>query len=202
MGKIILFDGTSTDKWTTKDGEAIDWFVKDGVMTVNHLDIMTKEQFGDAHFHVEWREPLMPGAEGQEKGNSGVFIQGVYELQVLDSYGVDDFTKCDCGAFYNMFAPLVNACRPTMEWQEYDIYFRAPRFNDAGEVCENARATVFQNGICVQNNIELYRTTPGGTTLDKVARGPLFLQDHHHPVSFRNIWAERLDSDESKNEAR
>jgi len=193
MAKIILFDGTGTDKWKKRDGSPIDWVLNDdGSMTVNHGDIISTETYGDAHIHVEWMEPDMPDCTGQSKGNSGVYIHGCYELQVLDSYGVENMNNGDCGAIYSMYVPRVNACRPALEWQCYDIYLRAPRFNEKGEMTECARMTIFQNGICIQNNIALPRATPGGVIGEPVAEGPLLLQDHGDPVTFRNIWVETL----------
>jgi len=198
MAKIILFDGTSTEMWTKRDGSPIAWTIEDGVLTVGRdpgeftSDIVSTVKYGDAHIHVEWREPDMPDAIGQDKGNSGVYIHGAYELQVLDCYGLGKLADNECGAIYSVYPPLTNACKPAMEWQTYDIYFRAPRFNEDGSVKENARATILQNGICIQNNIDLYTTTPGGVTEQKLAEGPLLLQDHLNPVSFRNIWIETL----------
>ena len=192
MARIILFDGTDTDQWTKRDGSPIDWIVEEGAMTVNHGDIVSKAVYGDAHIHVEWREPDMPWEKGQGKGNSGVYIQGCYELQVLDSYGVENPDFGDCGAIYSVYPPRVNACRPALEWQTYDIFLRAPRFDADGNMTENARVTILQNGVCIQNNIELWRTTPGGAGEAKVAEGPLLLQDHGNPVSFRNIWIETM----------
>ena len=192
MAKIILFDGTDTSGWTKLDGSPIDWIVEDGCMTVHHGNIVSKDVYGDAHIHVEWREPDMPWESGQGKGNSGVYIHGCYELQVLDSYGIENPDFSDCGAIYSVYPPLVNACKPALQWQTYDIFLRAPRFDADGNVTENARVTILQNGICIQNNIELWRTTPGGVGDVKVAQGPLLLQDHGNPVSFRNIWVETL----------
>ena len=192
MARITLFDGKDTSLWTKRDGSPIDWIVEDGAMTVNHGDIVSTVKYGDAHIHVEWREPDMPWESGQGKGNSGVYIQGCSELQVLDSYGVDVPDFSDCGAIYSVYPPLVNACRPALEWQTYDIFLRAPRFDADGNVTENARVTILQNGVCIQNNIELWRTTPGGIVEEKVAVGPLLLQDHGNPVSFRNVWIETL----------
>jgi len=193
MEKIVLFDGTSVEKWTKRDGSPCHWTVENGAMTVlpRQGDIVSTETYGDAHIHVEWMEPDMPEEKGQGKGNSGVYIHGCYELQVLDSYGIETPCYNDCGAIYNMYAPLTNACKPALEWQTYDIYFRAPRFNEDGTVKENAYVTVIQNGVMVQNNIELYSTTPGGVGNEKVAEGPLLLQDHWNLVSFRNIYIEK-----------
>lgn len=194
MAKTILFDGTaeSMKNWHNRDGSPIDWILEGNIMTVNHGDIISNETYGDAHIHIEWREPDMPGAIGQDKGNSGVYIHGCYELQVLDSFGVEDPQCHDCGGIYTLYAPLKNACRPALMWQTYDIYFRAPRLNEDGTVREAARATIFQNDILIQNNIELYTTTPGGITDKQLAEGPLLLQDHGCPVSFRNLWVEKL----------
>ncbi len=195
MERIYLFDGTSMDKWKKRgSNDPCGWILENGVMTVvrGQNDIVSTETFGDAHIHVEWMEPDMPDKTGQNKGNSGVYIHGCYELQVLDSYGVEEPKNNDCGSFYEMYAPLVNACKPALEWQTYDIYFRAPRFNEDGSVKENAFVTVVQNGIMIQNNIELYQVTPGGITDGKqVAEGPLMLQDHGNPVSYRNVYIEK-----------
>ncbi len=193
MAKYILFDGTNTDMWRTREGNPINWTInEDGSMTVGNEDIVSTVKFGDAHIHVEWKEPDMPDCTGQAKGNSGVYIHGCYELQVLDSYGIENPKSNDCGGIYCMYSPRVNACKPALEWQTYDIYLRAPRYNEKGERTECARATIIQNGICVQNNILLHQATPGGYTEDPVKEGPLMLQDHGNPVSFRNVWVETL----------
>ena len=191
MEKVILFDGTSTDAWTHRDGSPINWTVEDGVMTVGHGDIVSKETYGDAHIHVEWREPDMPWASGQGKGNSGVYVHGCYEIQVLDSWGIENPDFSDCGAVYSMHAPLTNACRPALEWQTYDIYIRAPRFEN-GEIVKNGFLTVLQNGIVIHNNVELPRNTPGGVTDYRVAEGPLLLQDHGDEVWFKNVKIKEL----------
>jgi len=193
MAKHILFDGTDLSQFTTRKGAPATWAVEDGVMTVTTRDIVSKLEFGDAHIHVEWREPDMPDKRGQEKGNSGVYVQGCYEVQVLDSYGKDYLRTDDCGGIYSIAAPRVNACKPALEWQTYDIYLRAARLDEEGNVQEYARVTILQNGQVIHNNLELPSNTPGGVYEKIVARGPLMLQDHNDPVSFRNIWVETLD---------
>lgn len=195
--KIVLFDGTTLDGWTDRKGGNIAWTLEDGIMTVGKGDIISKETYGDALLHVEFRIPDMPNARGQGKGNSGVYVHGCYEIQVLDSYGIEDPGDGDCSAIYNMYSPLLNACKPAMEWQTYDILIRAPRFDAKGQVVEDGRISVFQNGLPVHNNAVLPRHTPGGITDHVVAEGPLMLQDHGNPVSYRNIWVLKLP--ETKN---
>ena len=192
--KVILFDGKNLDAFVkVKDGSPASWEVKDGVATVTKDDIVSKYEFSDAHIHVEFRIPDMPEETGQSKGNSGVYIQGCYELQVLDSFGIETPQKDDCGAIYNIFAPLVNACVPALEWQTYDIILRSARLNADGSVEKHAVITVLQNGRVIHNNIELPSNTPGGVYERVVEKGPLMLQDHWCPVSFRNIWVQPLD---------
>lgn len=188
---VVLFNGSDLSNWTTRDGGEPGWEVEDGVMAVvpRTGDIMTTERFTDHLLHLEFMTPDMPEATGQAKGNSGVFLQGRYEIQVLDSYGIEVPGMGDCGAIYNQFAPLVNACKPPLEWQTYDVIFRAPRLDDDGEIVENTRVTVLQNGLVILNNVILAGTTGaniGGGVADP---GPLLLQDHGNLVKFRNIWA-------------
>lgn len=192
MEKIILFDGTDLSHFTNLDGSPAQWEVKDGIMTVTHGNIMSKETYGDAHIHVEWREPDMPEATGQWKGNSGVYIQGCYELQVLDSYGIAEPKYDDCGGIYSIQAPLTNACKPALEWQTYDIILRAAKLDENGKVLSHAVVTILQNGQVIHNNFTLPANTPGGVYDHIVAEGPLMLQDHGNPVSFRNIWIQKL----------
>ena len=193
--KVYLFNGKDLENWVTRDtGETPDWTIEDGVMTVGHGSIISKQEFGDAHLHVEFRTPYLPDVFGQDRGNSGVYVQGCYEIQVLDSYNIEPALDNDCSGLYEMYAPLCNACKPPMEWQPYDIILRAARFNEYGEISENGRMTVIHNGIVVHNNVELPHVTPGGITNNKrVARGPLMLQDHRSAVSYRNIWVMNLD---------
>jgi hypothetical protein len=187
---VVLFDGKDLSNWTKLDGEAPAWEIADGAMTVTAGggDIVTRERFTDFLLHLEFMTPDMPDATGQAKGNSGVFLQGRYEIQVLDSYGIDVPGKGDCGAIYNQFASLVNACKPPLEWQTYDVIFRAARVGESGEIEENARVTVLQNGIVIQNNVEMLGATGGATDEDAAEPGPLRLQDHGNPVKYRNIW--------------
>ena len=195
MEKIVLFDGSRESllaNWTQIDGTPANWICDGSAMTVNRGNIVSKVTFGDVHIHLEWREPDMPWTTGQFKGNSGVFVQGVYELQVLDSYGIETPDNRDCGSIYNKIAPLVNACRPALVWQSYDIYFRAPRFDASGAVTEHARMTVLQNDTLILNNIEIDGICGGPLMPYEVAEGPLMLQDHGDPVSFRNIWIEKI----------
>ena len=177
--KVYLFDGTDLSGWKSRwSGNTPDWKVEDGIATVGHEDIVSDYQFSDAHIHVEFRIPDMPDCTGQAKGNSGVYVHGCYEIQVLD-----------CSGIYSIQAPLCNACLPAEEWQTYDIIFRAPRFNQYGEIAEDGRITLLQNGIVVHNNFILPSVTPGGITENRrVAKGPLMLQDHGNAVSFRNVW--------------
>lgn len=187
---VILFDGKDLSNWTKLDGETPAWEVADGAMTVTagEGDIVSQEEFTDFLLHLEFMTPDMPDATGQAKGNSGVFLQGRYEIQVLDSYGIDVPGMGDCGAIYNQFASLVNACKPPLEWQTYDAIFRAARVGESGEIEENARVTVLQNGIVIQNNVQIQGATGGATDDDTAAPGPLRLQDHGNPVKYRNIW--------------
>ena len=187
---VILFDGKDLSNWTKLDGGAPAWEVADGAMTVTagEGDIVSREQFTDFLLHLEFMTPAMPDATGQAKGNSGVFLQGRYEIQVLDSYGIDVPGMGDCGAIYNQFASLVNACKPPLEWQTYDAIFRASRVGESGEIEENARVTVLQNGMVIQNNVQIQGATGGATDGNAAEPGPLRLQDHGNSVKYRNIW--------------
>ncbi len=187
---VVLFDGRDLSNWTKLDGGEPAWEVADGAMTVTagEGDIVSRERFTDFLLHLEFMTPDMPDATGQAKGNSGVFLQGRYEIQVLDSYGIDVPGMGDCGAIYNQFASLVNACKPPLEWQTYDVIFRAARVAESGEIEENARVTVLQNGIVIQNNVQIQGATGGATDGGAAEPGPLRLQDHGNSVKYRNIW--------------
>ena len=191
---IILFDGTNLDNWVRRDGSPAGWKVEDGAMTVEPGtgDILTTQQFTDFLLHLEFRTPHMPEAQGQARGNSGVYLQGRYEIQVLDSYGIDVPGTGDCGAIYAQFAPLVNACKPPLEWQSYDVIFRAARVDESGNVLEHARITALQNGQVIHNNVQTLGPTGGALNQDVGSPGPLLLQDHGNLVSYRNIWIVEL----------
>jgi len=185
---IVVFNGQDVSNWIQRSGDPAIWLVQDGVMTPRGGDIMTKETFLDFYLHLEFRVPDMPEATGQAKGNSGVYLAGRYEIQVLDSYGWEVPGKGDCGAMYDQYAPLVNACKPAMEWQSFDVIFRAARLDESGKVIERARVTVLQNGIVIHNNVELPGVTAGAIDGQEGVPGPLLLQDHGDAVQYRNIW--------------
>lgn len=191
-GAVVLFDGKDFSKWVKRDGKSeVKWNLRDGgVMegVKGHGDIVTKEKFaGSFRLHVEFRVPYEPGGTGQGRGNSGVYVQGRYEVQVLDSYGLKS-GKNDCGAIYNVHAPKVNACKAPTVWQSYDIDFTAPKFEN-GKKTEPARMTVSHNGIVIHENANItVDNTTAGLGGDPAAPGPILLQDHGHPVQYRNIW--------------
>ncbi|MFH1009063.1 MAG: DUF1080 domain-containing protein [Candidatus Latescibacterota bacterium] len=190
-GAVVLFNGKDVNNWTTRDGKPAGWKAQDGILHVvpRTGDIMTQERLTDFFLHLEFRCPDMPEATGQAKGNSGVFLQGRYEIQVLDSYGLNIPGMGDCGAIYNQFAPLVNACNPPMVWQTYDVVFRAARVNEDGTVREGVRLTVLQNALVILNNVQLPGVTGGAIDEQVGEPGPLLLQDHGNLVCYRNIWA-------------
>jgi len=194
---VILFDGTNLDVWRTPEGGPAPWKVAEGFMEVapGTGPIETKAKFGDVQLHVEWASPSPPVGKGQDRGNSGIFLMGLYELQVLDSYRADTYADGQAGAIYGQYPPLANASRPPGEWQMYDVAFRRPRFDKDGKLLEPARITLVHNGILIQNNEELW----GGTNWLESApyeahgdRGRIELQDHGHPVRFRNFWVREL----------
>ena len=187
-GAVRLFNGKDVSNWVKRDGSPAGWPVENGVMSTKGGDIVSLEKHTDFLLHVEFMTPDMPDATGQHKGNSGVFVQGRYEVQVLDSYGIPVPGKGDCAAVYNMFAPLVNACLPPLQWQTYDVVFRSARVDENGAVVECARMTLLYNGIPVQNNILMETTTAGAVDENVGEPGPLLLQDHGNDVKFRNVW--------------
>ncbi|WP_158971756.1 DUF1080 domain-containing protein [Paraglaciecola sp. L3A3] len=194
---IVLFDGTNLDNWNGHEGPA-KWIVENGTMTVatKTTGIATKEKFCDMQLHVEWRSPpKIAGKSGQQVGNSGIFIQGRYEIQVLDSYENVTYSNGQAGSVYKQSIPLVNATKPTGEWNTYDIIYKAPTFADSGEVESKAYVTVLHNGVLIQNNTEIQgSTTYRGKASYKKPHGcaPISLQNHGDKVSYRNIWARKL----------
>ena len=192
---IILFDGKNTDEWVTQDGKApIPWLLKpNGVMEVKGGGIKSKRLYdGHSLLHVEFRVPYMADQTGQGRGNSGVYSQGRYEVQILDSYGLDSQDN-DCGGIYKVAKPLVNACKAPTVWQSYDIDFQAPQFKD-GKKVKSARINVLQNGIPIHKDIEIpLDNTVSGLGGDPSTPGPIHLQDHGNPVQYRNIWMKKLD---------
>ena len=191
-GRVILFDGSSWDGWVTRAGGPSGWAVgSDGSILVRGGDAITRREFGDFQLHLEFLCPENKGQEGQGRSNSGVYLHGRYEVQVLDSWGLPVASNA-CGAVYSIAAPLANASRPPGSWQTYDIVFRAPRFDRSGELTQEPRITVIHNGVVIHNNLMLPSTTPGGLDRQMRPRGPILLQDHGDPVRYRNIWVREL----------
>jgi len=194
---IVLFDGSDLSQWLSTDGSPAKWKVENGYMEVVAKSgyIHTKQSFGDCQLHVEFSEPTPPHGESQERGNSGVFLMGEYEIQVLDSYDNKTYADGQAASVYGQYPPLVNAARPPGQWQSYDIVFHGPRFDAGGKLLRPARITVFHNGVLVQDNVELTGPTAHGKRPPYEAgpdKAPLALQDHGNPVRFRNIWIRPL----------
>ncbi|MFO7617915.1 MAG: DUF1080 domain-containing protein [Bacteroidales bacterium] len=192
---VVLFQkGRDLANWEGRDGDAR-WKVRCGRMIVNGTgDIRTRESFGDCQLHIEFRSPARIESEGQGRGNSGVYLQSRYEVQVLDSYDNETYYNGQAGSVYKQSAPLVNASRKPGKWQSYDIIYRAPRFDDDGTLVEAAIVTVFHNGVLIQDHFEVRGTTvyAGEPTYKAHGELPLLLQDHGNPVHYRNIWIRRL----------
>jgi hypothetical protein len=190
-GAIVLFDGKNLDAWVQRDGTTpAQWPSSDAIMTVGRGDIQTRRRFGDFNLHVEFNVPYMPEARGQARGNSGVYLGGIYELQVLDSYGLK-LQNNDCGAIYHQVVPSVNACKPPLQWQTYDVTFHKAALDQQGQVVKKARVTVIQNGIKTIDNAEI-GPTPGGADNRAGDDGPILLQDHGNPVQYRNVWIQPI----------
>ncbi len=198
---VALFDGKDLSKWAHKDGSAAKWKVENGYAEVVAKTgyIYTREAFGDCQLHVEFAEPVPPKGESQERGNSGVFLMGLYEIQVLDSYENKTYADGQAAAVYGQYPPLVNASRTPGQWQSYDIVFHGPRFAKDGKPLHPARVTVLHNGVLVQDNVELTGPTAHGQRPPYKAHAeklPLALQDHGDPVHYRNIWIRELKTAE------
>jgi hypothetical protein len=195
---IVLFDGKDLSQWErAQDGSAPRWTIDKGVVTGGGGagDIRTKRGFGDCQLHIEWRTPAKVEGDGQGRGNSGVYLMGRYEVQVLDSYNNPTYSNGQAASIYKQGIPLVNASRPPGEWQSYDIFFRAPHFNADGSVKTPAYVTVVHNGVLVQDHFEIKGGTVyiGQPKYERHGdREPLQLQDHGNPVAYRNIWIREL----------
>ncbi len=192
---VVLFDGKDLSKWTQKDGSPAKWKVADGYFEVVPKTgyIYTRQAFGDCQLHLEFAEPSPAFGEDQDRGNSGVFLMGLYEIQVLDSFNSKTYPDGQAAAVYGQYPPLVNASRPPGQWQSYDILFHGPRFDGNGKLVSPARVTVLHNGVLVQDNVEIQGPTATGRPYETHAEKlPLALQDHNHPVRFRNIWLREL----------
>lgn len=196
---IVLFDGVDLGReWTNGDGGEPGWLVEDGCVTVaaGKGVIKTKRAFDDFQLHIEWRSPSEVVGESQGRGNSGVFLQEMYEVQVLDNYNNRTYRNGQAGSLYKQYAPLVNACKAPGEWQVYDIIYTAPRFNEDGTYFTPPTVTVLHNGVLVQNNVKLRGPTEyigiPEYTVKKHGAKSIVLQDHGNPVSYRNIWIREL----------
>lgn len=194
---IVLFDGKDLSKW--KDGQ--NWPIADGVATSAKSGITTKDSFGDCQLHLEFATPEKVEGSGQGRGNSGVYLMGKYEVQILDSINNPTYFDGQCAAVYKQSPPMVNASRKPGEWQTYDIIFTAPRFGEDGKVTKPAAVTVIHNGVVVHNHFELI----GGTFYDRPAayekhadKLPMHIQYHGNPVKFRNIWVREIKPIEGK----
>jgi hypothetical protein len=190
---VILFSAKDLSAWRNEQGGEAKWVVTNGYVQVNGTgSILTKEEFGDCQLHVEWATPSEVKGDGQGRGNSGVYLQGRYEIQVLDSYNNKTYFNGQAGAFYSVAAPLVNASRPPGEWQSYDIIFRAPK-NGADGSLAPGYFTVLHNGVLVQDHTPVKgEATTAAKFSGAVPKGPLVLQDHGNPVRYRNIWLRKL----------
>ena len=193
---VVLFNGKDLSNWESVKGGPAEWKVTKDYFEVAPKtgDIRTKQAFGDCQLHVEWATPNPPHGQDQDRGNSGVYLMTFFEVQVLDSYESKTYPDGQAAAIYGQYIPLVNACRPPGQWQSYDIVFHGPRFDAAGKVTRAATFTVLHNGVLVQDHVTVLGLTDGDHQPYRQAptKMPLKLQDHNHPVRFRNIWIREL----------
>lgn len=194
---VVLFNGVDLSQWRNAEGGPAGWVARNGAMEAvpGAGYVFTREEFGDVQLHLEWAAPTPPKDSGQGRGNSGVFLMGEYEVQVLDSYHNDTYPDGQAGAAYGQYPPLVNAALPPGEWQSFDIVFRRPRFDSGGVLVAPARLTAFQNGILIHEDVAFWGPTNWLQTNRYTAgreRGPIGLQDHGNPVRYRNVWVRRL----------
>jgi hypothetical protein len=197
---IVLFDGTDLTSWIGRDGQETRWQVIDGAMQPmpGAGDIATRAAFGDCQLHLEWASPAEVKGDGQGRGNSGVYLMGQYEVQILDSFENPTYADGSAGSIYGQYPPLVNASRKPGQWQSYDIIFRKPRFDYEGKLWAAATITVLHNGVLIQDHESILGPT-NWVAHDEYAPGPeeaaITLQDHGNPVRFRNIWIRKLTND-------
>ena len=194
---IVLFGGKDASKWKAqKDGGPVKWKIEDNALVVagGTGGIETKEGFGDCQLHIEWRTPAEVKGESQGRGNSGIFLMGRYELQVLDSYNNPTYSNGQAGSIYKQSMPMVNASLAPGAWQTYDVIYTAPKFNKDGMMIHPPYITVLHNGVLIQNHTAIRGTTPfvGLPQVKPHGKGPIKLQDHQNPTSFRNIWIREL----------
>ena len=197
---IVLFDGSNFNEWlSTPDSTAVRWHLnEDGSMTVKDKlgDIQTKKEFGSVQLHLEWRSPPDVQRDGQNRANSGVFLQGRYEVQILDNNNNDTYVNGQVGAIYKQHVPLAKASVPSGEWNSYDIVFHAPEFDTDGKKTKSGTITLLHNGILVQDHVELKGSTEyiGWPKNEAHGKAPIRLQDHgdNSRVSYRNIWLREL----------
>ena len=203
---IVLFDGSNIDAWQAKGGGEPTFTLQDGILLSTNLKnpknnkyLQSKQEFGDVQVHVEWSEPTPPKGDSQGRGNSGVFMMGLFETQVLDNYNNKTYPDGQCGGVYGQYPPQVNVCRPPGQWQWYDIVFHHPRYDESGKMTEPAFITTFQNGVLIQDHQRI--EGPTGHMIvahypenQKLLKGPLELQFHGNPVRYRNIWVRPLEA--------
>lgn len=199
-GSTVLFDGHSAESWEPAGGKVPQlWDVRDGALIARGNDIRSKQPFGSGHYHLEWRIPAGRKVQGQAGGNSGVFLMGKYEIQVMEGFANTTYADGSAGAVYGQTPPTLNACLPQGEWQSYDITFVAPTFAPDGALKTKARVTVVHNGVTVQDGTDVlgptvwrklpaYQAHPG--------KLPLVLQFHGDPVEFRNIWVREAPAEQ------
>lgn len=189
---VVLFDGTDLSKWDN----AQHWRVEDGAMVSGRGDVVSKEEFGDCQLHIEWSAPADVKGSGQGRGNSGVFLMNIYEIQVLDSFENETYPDGQAGGIYKQTPPMVNAMKPPGQWNVYDIFWTAPRFSEDGKLVSPAAITAVHNGILILNHFELLGDTPFHRPPEynqHGPNGPIRLQDHGNPVRFRNIWVRPIE---------
>jgi hypothetical protein len=197
QGAVVLFDGKDLSGWVKDSGRPAEWKVREGFMEVSGGNIRTRQKFGpDFKLHVEFWLPLMADKKDQGRANSGVYLQGRYEIQVLDSYQNETYPDGSVGALYGIIAPdkdaQKRAVRPPQQWNSYDITFRAPRVDKDGKVTQKGRVTVVLNGVTLIDDGKFDRLTGGAVDNKMGTPGPLLLQDHGCKVRYRNIWLEPL----------